>query len=86
MDKQELKYWCKDPDSDILHSRHIFITVGGQDVSTVFKPEREMKYPGCLTFTLITPLECAGNCHDLADSLISCYKTISDCSVLLLKG
>ena len=45
-----------------------------------------MKYPGCLTFTLITPLECAGNCHDLADSLIACYKTMSDCSVLLLKG
>ena len=31
---------------------------------------RAMKYPGCLTFTLITPLECAENCPDLADSLI----------------
>ena len=47
--------------------------------STVYKPEREMKYPGCLTFTLITPLECAGNCQDLADSLIACYKTMSGC-------
>ena len=45
-----------------------------------------MKYPGRLTFTLITPLECGGNCRDLADSLIACYKTMSDCSVLLLKG
>ena len=60
--------------------------VGGQDVSTVYKPEREMKCPGCLTITFITPLECEGNCHDLADSLIACYKTMSDCSVLLLKG
>ena len=85
MNKQELNYWCKIlMQISCIPGTFFYSWQPGRFNSSQTRERNEVSWMSDIYSHY--SFRIAGNCHDLADSLIACYNTMSDCSILLLKG